>query len=177
MPDPEAEDRRLVQDFLRNKDEPSFRILYRRHTPALYALALRLLGGNRPDAEDAVQETWLRATQGLSVFRWDSSLRTWLCGIAIRCSRNLLARRLRINSLDDANELSRSLSSHSDLERQILRLPEGYRQVFVLHDIEGYTHEEISKHLGIHEGTSKSQLFHARRILREQMTSPKGGKT
>jgi RNA polymerase sigma-70 factor (ECF subfamily) len=76
-------DRVLVDKFTRDRDEHTFRELYRRHTPALYRLALRLLAGKETNAQEAVQETWIRACRLLAVFQWKSSLRTWLCGILI----------------------------------------------------------------------------------------------
>jgi RNA polymerase sigma-70 factor (ECF subfamily) len=161
------EDRELVEKFLRSRDESSFRQLYRLHTPALYALALRFMSGSSADAEDVIQETWIRAAERFSGFRWESSLRTWLCGIVINCSRDLQSKLKR-------HEISPETITHqnfisSDLERLIHKLPAGYREVLVLHDIEGYTHQEISVHLGIQEGTSKSQLFQARKWLRERL--------
>jgi len=74
-------DQRLVKRFLRTKDETSFRQLYRRHTPALYPLAIRLFGGLEANAQDAIQEMWIRACKSLERFEWRSSLRTWLTGI------------------------------------------------------------------------------------------------
>ena len=161
---PEQDDRDLVTQFLQTRDESSFRILYRRHTPKLYLLALRL-AGNQPDAEDAVQEAWIQAIRNLSAFRWESSLRTWLCGITIRCSRKLISRSRPAIPLN-SEPLIPDRAESIDLESLISRLPAGYREVLVLHDVEGYTHEEIGHLLEIQQGTSKSQLFHARRLLR-----------
>lgn len=80
-------DQRLVRKFLRTGDERSFRELYRCHTPSLYPLALRLVGGSESDAQDAIQDAWIRACNGLERFEWKSSLRTWLTGILINCIR------------------------------------------------------------------------------------------
>ncbi len=161
----DQDDRDLVNHFLQTRDESSFRTLYSRHTPKIYLLALRLMSGNQPDAEDAVQEAWIQAVRNLSAFRWESSLRTWLCGITIRCSRKLISRKRPELPLDT----ERATGDPADplhLESLIHRLPAGYREVLVLHDVEGYTHEEIGRLLEIQQGTSKSQLFHARRLLR-----------
>jgi RNA polymerase sigma-70 factor (ECF subfamily) len=147
-------------------DEAAFRMLYRQHTPRLFAVVLRLLG-RRPDAEDAVQEAWLRAVRGLAGFRRESSFASWLTGIGIRCALEILRKR------PVAFEASRSEGVTTDgpeltidLERAIADLPDGYRIVLLLHDLEGFTHEEIGQLLAIEPGTSKSQLFHARRALR-----------
>jgi RNA polymerase sigma-70 factor (ECF subfamily) len=152
------------------RDETAFRALYRRHTPAMYAVALRLLARNHSDAEDAIQEAWLRAVRGLAGFRGDSTLRTWLVGIAIRGALETARRR-------PAVEWTEALASSShpgsvpelDLESAIAGLADGYRHVLVLHDVEGYTHAEIAGLLNISEGTSKSQLSRARAIVRRQL--------
>ena len=163
-------DRDLVHRFMRTQDEATFRALYRRHTPALYPLALRLVGGSESEAEDAIQETWMRACKALSVFEWKSTLRTWLTGILINRVREMqrdVRRRNEQELLDEClNPTQVRPGERIDLERAIARLSAGYRHVLVLHDIEGYTHEEISAQLEISIGTSKSQLFHARRALR-----------
>jgi len=156
-----------VEAFLAGRDEGVFRELYRRHTPALYLFALRFLGGVVQDAEDAVQECWIRAVESLASFRWQSSFRTWLFGIAVNCSRELL--RARPRQLEDLTLLKAAPggSGMMDLEQLIRRLPDGCREVLVLHDIEGYVHTEIGALLGIAPGTSKHQLFQARRKLRD----------
>jgi RNA polymerase sigma-70 factor (ECF subfamily) len=163
-------DRVLVVRFMRTHDEATFRALYRRHTPALYPLALRLVGGSESEAEDAVQETWMRACKTLNVFEWKSTLRTWLSGILINRVREMHREVRRRNEEELLDECLKPINARPgeriDLERAIAQLSTGYRHVLVLHDIEGYTHEEISAQLDISVGTSKSQLFHARRALR-----------
>jgi RNA polymerase sigma factor (sigma-70 family) len=164
-------DEELVEGFVRAADEAAFRELYRRHTPALYALALRLVGGSESDAQDAVQDTWVRACRGLSGFGWRSSLRTWLTGILINRAREMARRSGRLNEEELGEESAHAApgarpGEEIDLERAIARLPAGYRHVLVLHDVEGYTHEEICRLLEIGPGTSKSQLHHARRAMR-----------
>lgn len=171
-------DRRLVGKFLAQRDELSFRHLYHRHTPALYQLTLRLVGWNVHDAEDVVQEAWTKAIERLEAFRWESSLRTYLCGIAINCCRELYRRRSRQHEAvlpDDVAQATSKIGEleRIDLEQAIASLPIGYRQVLVLHDIEGYTHEEISRMMEIEVGTSKSQLSRARRSMREFLQSKK----
>jgi len=170
----QLKDRRLVSNFLARRDEHSFRVLYRRHTPALYQLALRLVGWNVQDAEEIVQDTWLRAIEALAEFRWESGLRTWLTGILINRSRELYRTRKKEQRTSIADELAVEVAvtenfERIDLEQVIAALPNGYRQVLVLHDIEGYTHEEIGRLLEIEAGTSKSQLSHARRAMRDSL--------
>jgi len=164
-----SEDRDLAAAVAGSGDEAAFRVLYRRHTPALYRLALRLGGGDAPWAEELVQRAWIKAVEGLRSFGWRSSLSTWLGGIAINCARELWreARTRGEAPLEEIPAASpRGADERMDLERAIERLPDGYRRVFVLHDVEGYTHEEIGDLLGIETGTSKSQLARARQRLR-----------
>lgn len=164
----------LVKRFIRTRDEATFRELYRRHTPALYPLALRLVGGLEGEAQDAVQNTWLRACKTLSGFEWRSSLRTWLTGILINCSREMNRERGQRNEEELLEERLKTIvqtGERIDLEQAIARLPIGYRHVLVLHDVEGYTHEEVSARLEISVGTSKSQLYHARKALRRMLQS------
>ena len=159
-------DRELVEQFLARRTEDVFRKLYQRHTPGLYLLALRLVGGAVSDAEDAVQETWIRAAGSFDRFQWSSSLRTWLSGITVNCCREILRRRASQSELREEQQVQ-STAQTVDLEQLIRRLPDGCREIFILHDMEGYTHEEISASLGIATGTSKHQLFRARQKLRE----------
>jgi len=181
----QTDDRELVARFLARRDDEAFRALFRRYSPRLLAMALRLTGGRHADAEDVVQEAWTRAVQRLAGFEWRSSLSTWLQSIVINCARERW-RTATWESLDDPDRLetaergtvrtthvavrtAHGTSEAIDLERAIAALPEGYRAVLVLHDVEGYTHLEIAALCGIAEGTSKSQLFHARRALRARL--------
>ena len=112
----------------------------------------------------------MRACKTLNVFEWKSTLRTWLSGILINRVREMHRDVRRRNEEELLDECLKPINARPgeriDLERAIARLSTGYRHVLVLHDIEGYTHEEISAQLDISVGTSKSQLFHARRALR-----------
>lgn len=160
-----AGDRALVERFLAQRDDASFRPLYRAHTPALVALARRL-AGDVADAEDAVQETWIRAVRRLPGFRWESSLRTWLAGITVNCCREVVRRRGPLAAAAAPEPTAAPPNGTRELASLLAALPDGYREVLVLHDVEGYTHEEIGRLLEIHSGTSKSQLSRARRTLR-----------
>ena len=158
-------------------NERAFAELYDEHTPALYGLALRLTGGDQRDAEDIVHDAWIRAVDRLGDFAGRSTLRTWLCGFVINCWRELVrARGDRELPLDDAPEPGgddRELEGTFDrleLERGLQALAPGYREVLVLHDVEGYSHEEIAELRGVAIGTSKSQLARARRALRRMLT-------
>lgn len=170
MSDSREDDRQLVQQFLARRDEASFLQLYRRHTPALYRMAWRMSDLPPAAVDDIIQDTWLRAADRLQTFRFESAVRTWLIGILIRCVREEWRRAARHprpagDALVDGGAVT---TPHLtvDLERAVAQLPDGMREVFVLHDVEGLTHEEVGTCLGVTAGTSKSQLFAARQRLR-----------
>jgi len=156
--------------FQECRDEDTFRGLYRCLTPRLYRVALGWFGGREAEAEDAVQEAWLRAVAGWRVFRGESSVSTWMTGIVLRCCRE----RSRREALWKESQTPAGptvppfdVPLRIDLLRALWALAPGYREVVLLHDLEGLTHAEIAELLGIDEGTSKSQLSRARRSLRE----------
>ena len=163
-----TDDLALVERFLRGRSEAAFRALYRAHTPALYALALSLTGGDQGEAEDLVQESWVRALTALRTFRAQSALRSWLCGVLVNVRRGRIRAEWRIVDAPDVEPIAERTDPDDaiDLERGIAGLPEGARDVYVLHDVYGYTHREIAELLGVIEGTSKSQLNRARFLLR-----------
>jgi RNA polymerase sigma-70 factor (ECF subfamily) len=164
-------DRDLAEAVAARGDEQAFRELYRRCTPRLLGFIHRLLARSGAEAEDVAQETWIRACENLKRFRWDSSFSTWLLGIGL----NLVRERQRSNArrmsepLDETQHASLTTGPSTDridLARAIELLPDGYRLALVLHDVEGMKHTEIAERLGISSGTSKSQLFSARRAMR-----------
>lgn len=171
-------DRDLADRVVRDGDEAAFRTLYRRYTPGLYRFALRLLGGNEMEAEEMVQQTWVKAVEGLGSFRWEAAFGTWLRGIELNCCRATFRRKdFRWLSLDEHSEPTAAVDrphERIDLESALARLPTGYRTVVVLHDVEGFTHEEIGDRLGISANTSKSQLSRGRRLLRSLLAPPEG---
>ena len=166
-----TDDLALVQRFLRTRGEDAFEALYEAHTPALYALAMRLTGGDQGEAEDLVQESWVRAVRALSSFRAQSALRSWLCGVLVNVRRARIHAEWRTVDAPDVEPIANGDGPDDalDLERAIGALPEGARDVFVLHDVYGYTHREIADMLSIVEGTSKSQLNRARALLRRSL--------
>lgn len=165
------DDRRLVEEYVTRRDQDSFLQLYRAHTPALFRMAWRLGGLQAADVEDVIQETWLRAARSLSQFRFQSSLRTWLTSVLINCMHEARRRTKKIDGDVQPEPVvpSRSTGLTVDIERAVAALPSGMREVFVLFDVEGFTHEEITGLLNIHAGTSKSQLHAARRKLRSAL--------
>jgi RNA polymerase sigma-70 factor (ECF subfamily) len=177
-------DAALVRRINHGGDENAFRELYHRHTPRLYQLLRRLAAGNREDAEDWTQETWLRAVRGLRTWRADGSLASWLRGIAVHVAHETYRRpdrragRFADTDPDELPALRWNDGDRLDLERAIARLPQGYRSVLILHDLEGYTHFDIAAAMSIAVGTSKSQLFEARRAVRVMLQeTPDHGET
>lgn len=170
----DASDEQLVGSVM-SGDERAFRQMYRRHCPSLYAMALRLSGGAEDDADELIQETWIRAVPALAGFRRQSALRTWLTGILINCHRERIRRESRHNKVQlhedvsDRQLVDSAIADRLALETAVHALPDGYREVFLLHDVEGYAHHEIARLLKIQPGTSKSQLSRARRLLRQKL--------
>lgn len=159
-------------------DEAAFEALYRAHVGRVYALCLRLTA-DRAQAEERTQDAFVRAWQRLATFRGESAFSTWLHRLVVnevlRARRAERRREARVLSTDDPAVLERPSGrpmSHGaglDLEHAVAALPPGAREVFVLHDVEGYRHEEIARLTGVAVGTSKAQLFRARRLLREAL--------
>lgn len=158
-------------------DESAERALYDLHMDRVYRIAYRL-AGDADLAQDFTQETFVRAFDRLRDFQGRSALSTWLHAITVSVSLNALRKVKRIRQrevdLDDSAPLySANRTAEPDLKEKlknaIAALPEHYRSVFVLYDMEGYTHEEIGTALGVPVGTSKARLSRAREKLREQL--------
>ncbi len=168
-----SEIRALVQDFLRTRSEDLFRCLYGTCTPGLYQFVWRMTGQRTDDANDIVQETWVRAVERMHEFRWNSSFTTWLTGIALNCWREFNRRRPERDpqpAMESISAIVRPIPEKVDLETAIGLLPDGYRTVLILHDIEGFQHAEIAELLGMEIGSSKSQLSRARASIRAMLT-------
>jgi RNA polymerase sigma-70 factor (ECF subfamily) len=176
----EADAIRLAQQG----NEAAFECLYQLHKRRVYAICLRMVG-NTNDAEDFTQEAFLQLFRKISTFRGESAFSTWLHRLAV----NVVLMRLRkktapVSSLDELTEpgdegegprrdfgtpdlrLTGSID-RMNIERAIGQLPPGYRSVFVLHDVQGFEHNEIAKLMNCSIGNSKSQLHKARTRLRE----------
>jgi RNA polymerase sigma-70 factor (ECF subfamily) len=155
-------------------DVNAFEAVYRAHAPAIHALCRRMVGTER-DARDLVQDVFVRAWEKLESFRGQSSLATWLHRLAVNVVLNHLRTSKRdglrlIDDVDDATFGSRSSPAASvetaiDMDWALAQLPAGARSVFVLHDIQGYSHDEIAQMTGIAAGTARAQLWRARRAL------------
>lgn len=155
-------------------DERAMRALWSLHAPHIDAVVRRLVG-DAEDAADIAQEVWIQIFRALPTYRGESQFGTWAHRIAVNRTLNALRRTRRLAKLEtEINEDTASVEHGSDrsmlaatIEAATQRLSPGARTVFVMHDVEGYTHEEIASELGITTGGSKSQLFKARAKLRK----------
>ena len=159
-------------------DSAAFEQIYRRHFRRVYALCLRMLG-DPTQAEDLTQDVFVNLFNKIGSFRGDSAFTTWLHRMTVNqvlmyfrkaSTRSELTTDEGetpvqiVRGTEDPNAMP--VVDRIALERAIAQLPPGYRTVFILHDVEGYDHDEIARTLGVSEGTSKSQLHKARLKLR-----------
>jgi RNA polymerase sigma-70 factor (ECF subfamily) len=169
-------------------DRQAFERLYRQHVNRVYSLCARMVA-DRQRAEELTQDVFVRAWEKLHLFRGESSFGTWLhrltVNVVLNARKSEGRRQSRFEESDDENGGGvDSVSSSStsgvvgmplppgdllDLEEAIGKLPPGARRVFVLHDVEGYKHEEIAEMLGVTTGATKAQLHRARLLLREAL--------
>jgi RNA polymerase sigma-70 factor (ECF subfamily) len=169
-------------DRARRGDVDAFEQLYRLHAARVYALCLRL-AADPVVARDLTQDTFVRAWEALPRFRADASLTTWLHRIAVNAMlerrRGERRRSARVSLADDEEDgdalvggvvLAPDVATAIDLERAIGALPPGVRRAFVLHDVEGYTHEEIATMTGLAAGTLRAQLHRARQLLKKALS-------
>jgi len=166
-----ASDKTLVTKFLKSRNEKHFTTLYHKYADTTYRLALFLTGHDQSLADDLVQETWIVIVEKLPTFHWKSSLKTWISGILINKYRQNLRKIKPYSELSPEMHVTSTYGSKIlDLQQAILSLPAGYREIIVMHDLEGFKHREIAEILNIKEGTSKSQLFNARQQMRKLLT-------
>lgn len=158
-------------------DPDAFGELYRAHAGRVYALCLRL-EGDPVRAAELVQDVFVRAWRQLGSFRHESAFGTWLHRLAVNVvlgdRRAAWRRDRRVTLVEEPEQVETTRhrpdpATAMDLESAIAGLPPGARAVFVLHDVEGYQHGEIAAMTGIALGTSKAQLFRARRLLRKAL--------
>jgi RNA polymerase sigma-70 factor (ECF subfamily) len=139
----------------------------------MYTLAYRITGDFEA-ANDVLQDAFVKVFRGLNAFRGDSTLGAWIKTIVVRTAYSYLRKdKLFLESIENLPPGSQVDWGHyldaEYLEKAILSLPEGYRTVFVLIEVEGYSHKDVAQLLGISEGTSKSQLFYSKKRLRESL--------
>jgi RNA polymerase sigma-70 factor (ECF subfamily) len=170
----ESESARIADAVRRARqgDVTAFEIVYRAHATRIYALCRRMVGDDAV-ARDLVQDVFVRAWERLNTFREQSAFGTWLHRLGV----NVVLEHIRSRKRDDARHteaddslaspgsLSARLDTRMDIDTALARLPSGARTVFLLHDIEGYSHDEIAQMTGIAAGTTRAQLWRARRAL------------
>jgi RNA polymerase sigma-70 factor (ECF subfamily) len=169
------EDNELVR-LARTGDGGAIRTLYERHARRVFAVVRRMAGDDAL-AEDWAQEAWVRVIRALPTFRGESQFSTWLHRIAVNSAlhgRRSRERKAGRETVMDDSYAARPTGGDAllrlKLEQAMERLPDGMRRVLVLHDVEGYTHEEIGEMLGVNPGTCKSQLFKARAKMRNLLS-------
>jgi RNA polymerase sigma-70 factor (ECF subfamily) len=156
-------------------DEGAIRALWTRHAPHIDMVVRRLVGNDLDLAADVAQEVWIQIFRALPSYRGESQFSTWAHRIAVNRTLNALRKTKRLATIEiEVTEDSASFEPDTDrsfiaqsIEEAAAKLSPGARAVFMLHDVEGYTHEEIASELGITTGGSKSQLFKARAKLRK----------
>jgi len=164
-------------------DVGAFETLYREHSGRVFALCLRLKGGDRTDATELMQDVFVRAWRRLETFRGDSAFSSWLHRLAVNSmlenARAERRRSARVLSMEDTSMLPGAsrlsgVDLKMEMEEAVASLPKGARIAFVLHDVEGYQHQEIAERLGVSVGTVKAQLHRARRLLRDRLEGHTG---
>ncbi len=153
-------------------DSSAFERVYRRHAPRVHSLVRRMVGAEG-DADEVTQDVFVRAWEKLRTYRGEAAFGTWLHRLAVNVALNWRKAAARSRQRFDDEAPTDALAGRQDrgpermdLEEAIRRLPPGARQVFVLHDVEGFRHEEIAELMDVTEGTSKAQLHRARMLLR-----------
>ena len=167
-----SEEQRLLQGCLAQDRQAQYR-LYQQYKTAMFSSALRILG-DRALAQDALQEAFIDVFQGLATFQQQSTLRVWIKTIVVRCALRTLRHEQRMEVYDQERHPEPLVAWHDNLTSEALdqaigELPAGYRAVFCLVEVEGYSHREVAELLGTSEGTSKSQLYHAKRLLQRKL--------
>jgi len=168
-------ERELVLGCTRN-DRIAQRDLYYKYCDAMFTIAYRIVN-NRDDAHDVLQEAFIQVFRDIGQYRFDSTLGAWIKTIVVRTSLKLLTKNRNLAYTDmgeaknDEMVLIPETMNCEYLEKVILSLPDGYRTVFLLTEVEGYTHEETGHLLGISSGTSKSQLHHAKKMLKTRLSA------
>jgi RNA polymerase sigma-70 factor (ECF subfamily) len=156
-------------------DVSAFERIYEAHLSRVHSLVRRMAGGR--DTDELTQDVFVRVWQKLGSFRGDSAFSTWLHRLAVNVVierfRTDTARRQRMHDgegiFDTLPGPTRSRDLSMDFETALTKLPDGAREIFVLHDVEGYKHREIAVLLGIATGTSKRQLHRARMLMRRHL--------
>lgn len=164
-------DKELVLRCLKHERQAQHE-LYHKYCDAMYSICYRITGC-ADDASDALQEAFIQVFTDIKQFEFKSTLGAWIKTIVVRTAIRIVKKSKQLinedlsNLADDYNAVIPNHLEGEDLEKAILSMPKGYRTVFLLIEVEGYSHEETAEMLGISIGTSKSQLHHAKKMLRQ----------
>ncbi len=172
LPPPSSEEQHLLRGCLAQDRQAQYR-LYQQYKTAMFSSALRILG-DRALAQDALQEAFMDVFQSLTTFQQQSTLGAWIKTIVVRRALRTLRHEQRMEVYDQERHPEPLVAWHDSLtgealDKAIGELPAGYRAVFCLVEVEGYSHREVAELLGTTEGTSKSQLYHAKRVLQRKL--------
>ena len=161
-----------ILDGCRNGERIAQKALYENYKSQMYTLAYRITG-NFEDAEDVLQEGFLKVFRSISTFRGDSKAGTWIHTIMARTALERIRSKMQFADMEILPEIQDDENyfpiDSEYLENAILELPDGYRSIFTLYEIEGFKHREIAEMLEISENTSKSQLHKAKRMLQDKL--------
>ena len=165
-----------ILDGCRNGERIAQKALYDEYKSQMYTLAYRITG-NFEDAEDVLQEGFLKVFRNISSFRGDSKAGTWIHTIMARTALERIRSKMQFTDMEILPEIEDDAHyfpiDSEYLEKAILELPDGYRSIFTLYEIEGFKHREIADMLDISENTSKSQLHKAKRMLQDKLKTLK----
>lgn len=165
-------ERRIIEKCL-DQDRSAQRDFFLKYKDAMYTILCRMLN-DEDEATDALQETFISVFRGLSSYKYQSTLGAWIKTIAVRTAIGFLRKRSRLDLVptDEVNDEPIVWPNYLNgemLEKAIGQLSDGYRNVFLLIEVEGYTHKEVGQMLDISSGTSKSQLYHAKKHLQRML--------
>ncbi len=155
-----------------NNDRSAQRGLYDRYKDAMYTIVFRIMN-DEDDACDALQEGFIQVFKNIAGYRFNASLGAWIKTIMIRTALKKQRKVVTFSPIEDIKNIEESILEWDQnltgeyLDKAIKQLPDGYRNVFLLIEVEGYSHKEVGEMLGISTGTSKSQLFHSKKMLQQ----------
>ncbi len=162
----------LLTELCIKSDRKAQKKLYDKYKDSMYTTALRITG-NEDDAAEALQDSFIQVFHSISKFMGKSTLGAWIKTITVRASLKKIKTQIKYEDLENVEKEIINWPDNTTgevLEKAINQLNPGYRSVFVLTEVEGYKHKEVAEMLNISVGTSKSQLFHAKRVLKQKLT-------
>ncbi|MEO1052890.1 MAG: RNA polymerase sigma factor [Bacteroidota bacterium] len=167
----DQEELELIQGCRKNH-RTAQRSVYEKYKVAMYTISFRITG-DRDESHDALQEAFIEVFRDIKDFKMQSTLGAWIKTIVVRKSLRRIKGRFDFEPVDELNAQNTPSVENDftgqELHTAIMSLPDGYRTIFMLVEVEGYKHREVSQMIGISEGTSKSQLYHAKKMLQSRL--------